>query len=45
MEYKLRSGVLDDMIVEIEVEDNSGIGIEIAGMGSVSYTHLWEAAG
>ena len=34
MEYKLRSGVLDDMIVEIEVEDNSGIGIEIAGMGS-----------
>ena len=34
MEYKLRAGVLDDMIVEIEVEDNAGIGIEIAGMGS-----------
>lgn len=34
LEYKLRSGVLDDMVVEIEVEDNAGIGIEIAGMGS-----------
>lgn len=34
LEYKLRSGVLDDTIVEIEVEDNAGIGIEIAGMGS-----------
>ncbi len=34
LEYKLRSGLLDDTIVEIEVEDNTGIGIEIAGMGS-----------
>lgn len=34
LDYKLRSGVLDDMIVEIEVEDNGGIGIEIAGIGS-----------
>ncbi|MBQ9941798.1 MAG: ATP-dependent protease ATPase subunit HslU [Christensenellaceae bacterium] len=34
MEYRLRSGILEDMIVEVEVADNSGIGIEIAGMGS-----------
>ena len=32
--YKLKSGVLEDMRIEVEVEDNSGIGIEIAGMSS-----------
>ncbi len=32
--YQLRSGVLEDQRIEIEVEDNSGIGIEIAGMSS-----------
>lgn len=32
--YKLRSGVLEEMRIEVEVEDNSGIGIEIAGMSS-----------
>jgi ATP-dependent HslUV protease ATP-binding subunit HslU len=30
----LRAGRLEEKIVEIEVEDNSSIGIEIAGMGS-----------
>ena len=34
VEYSLRAGTLDHTIVEIEVEDNSGIGIEIAGMGA-----------
>lgn len=34
IEYKLRSGQLENTVVEIEVEDNSGIGIEIAGMGA-----------
>ena len=32
--YQLRAGSLEDQIVEIEVEDNSGIGIEIAGIGA-----------
>jgi len=30
----LRAGRLEDMLLEIEVEDSSSIGIEIAGMGS-----------
>ena len=30
----LRAGRLEEMLIEIEVEDNSSIGIEIAGMGS-----------
>lgn len=34
IEYRLRAGSLEDFIVEVEVEDNSGIGIEIAGMGA-----------
>ena len=34
MRYKLRAGSLDNHIVEIEVEDTSGIGIEIAGIGA-----------
>lgn len=34
LEYKLHSGILDSNLVEIEVEDNSGIGIEIAGVGA-----------
>ncbi|MGI6664069.1 MAG: ATP-dependent protease ATPase subunit HslU [Christensenellaceae bacterium] len=34
MAYQLRAGVLEDVIVEIEIADNSGIGIEIAGIGS-----------
>jgi ATP-dependent protease HslVU, ATPase subunit len=29
----LRAGRLDDMMIEIEVQDNSGLGIEIAGIG------------
>lgn len=32
--YQLRSGMLEDRIIGVEVEDNAGIGIEIAGMGS-----------
>ena len=32
--YRLKSGQLDETIVEIEVEDSGGIGIEIAGMGT-----------
>lgn len=32
MAYRLKSGQMDETIVEIEVEDSSGIGIEIAGM-------------
>lgn len=34
MAYRLKSGQMDETIVEIEVEDSSGIGIEIAGMGT-----------
>ena len=34
LDYKLRSGVLNATMIEIEVEDNSGIGIEIAGVGA-----------
>ncbi|MBT3318520.1 MAG: ATP-dependent protease ATPase subunit HslU [Clostridia bacterium] len=30
----LRAGRLEDTLIEVEVEDNSSIGIEIAGMGS-----------
>jgi ATP-dependent HslUV protease ATP-binding subunit HslU len=30
----LRAGRLEDMMIEVEVEDNSGLGIEIAGIGS-----------
>ncbi len=30
----LKAGRLEDMLIEVEVEDNSSIGIEIAGMGS-----------
>ncbi len=30
----LRAGQLDNMMIEVEVEDNSGLGIEIAGLGS-----------
>lgn len=30
----LRAGRLNDMMIEIEVQDNSGLGIEIAGIGS-----------
>lgn len=33
IEYKLRSGVLEDTVIEIEVEDNSTLGIEIGGIG------------
>lgn len=32
--YRLKSGQLDETVVEIEVEDSGGIGIEIAGMGT-----------
>ena len=34
MAYRLKSGQLDETVVEIEVEDSGGIGIEIAGMGT-----------
>lgn len=34
IEYSLRAGTLDKTNIEIEVEDNSGIGIEIAGIGA-----------
>ncbi len=30
----LQSGAFENVIVEVEVEDNSGVGIEIAGIGS-----------
>ena len=30
----LRTGSLEDMMIEVEVEDNAAIGIEIAGLGS-----------
>ncbi len=33
IEYSLRAGTLDETPVQIEVEDNSRIGIEIAGIG------------
>lgn len=32
--YRLKSGQLDETVVEIEVEDSGGIGIEIAGVGT-----------
>ncbi len=32
--YRLKSGQLDETVVEIEVEDSGGIGIQIAGMGT-----------
>lgn len=32
--YSLRSGAMEDSVIEVEVEDNAGIGIEIAGIGS-----------
>jgi len=32
--YKLRSGQLEEFIVDVEVEEAGGIGIEIAGMGA-----------
>ena len=32
--YKLKAGLLESMIIEIEVQDSQGIGIEIAGIGS-----------
>ncbi|MEY8382361.1 ATP-dependent protease ATPase subunit HslU [Christensenellaceae bacterium 44-20] len=32
--YRLKAGQLDETVVEIEVEDSGGIGIEIAGMGT-----------
>lgn len=34
IEYSLRAGTLDDKMIEIEVEDGGGIGIEIAGVGA-----------
>ena len=34
VEYALKGGALENKIVEIEVEDNSGIGIEIAGVSA-----------
>ena len=34
VEYALRGGALENKIVEIQVEDNSGIGIEIAGVSA-----------
>ncbi len=34
MAYRLKSGQMDETVVEIEVEDGGGIGIEIAGMGT-----------
>ena len=34
VEYALRGGALEGKILEIEVEDNSGIGIEIAGVSA-----------
>ncbi len=32
--YKLKAGLLESMTIEVEVQDTSGIGIEIAGMDS-----------
>jgi len=34
LEYQLRAGSLENELVEVEVEDTSGLGIEIAGLGS-----------
>lgn len=34
VEYALKGGALEDKMVEVEVEDNSGIGIEIAGISA-----------
>jgi len=34
MQEALRSGRLEDRLIEVEVEDSSSIGIEIAGLGS-----------
>ena len=32
--YQLRAGVLENQVIEVEVEDQGGIGIEIAGIGA-----------
>ncbi len=34
IDYKLKSGQMEDVLVEVEVADNAGLGIEIAGIGA-----------